>query len=405
MGEIGATGTRMRMRDMVAPAKSGTARARIVVRAADDVALADYEALCRESVHAAAQHPLWVRSWISATGADVIIVTIDRYGLPACALALEILQEGPFRVARFAGGSHANGNFVAVARRSPNPLSAEDGAALGRAIKKARPDIDLIHLQRQNPTCQGVKNPLSTLATACSPNVSLAIDLSGGFDAMLARRNGKRKRKKYRHQVNKFNDAGGFRLIKADTPEEADRLLTAFFEMKAARLLDMGIANVFEPTQVQAFFRLLFQSAAGETEPPFFLHGLEVGGRLAAVNGCSITPERIVCDFGGIIEDQTNSSPGYFLDYHAIEYACELGLPIFDFSVGDEQYKRSWCDIETWQFDTFLPLTARGHLARLLQTLRAQAVRYIKSNHSLWSLVKQLRAKMATSDKNAAPLD
>ena len=399
------TGTRLQMRHMAVPALRPLARTSVNVRPADDVAIADYEALCRESIHAPAQHPLWIRSWIMATGADVIIVTVERFGVPACALALEVVQEGPFRVARFVGGSHANGNFGAISRRSPTPLSTEEGVALGDAIRSARPDIDLVHLQRQNPSFQGVQNPLTALATACSPNVALAIDLSDGFEATLSRRNGKRKRKKYRHQVNKFSDAGGYRLIIANSPEETDRLLSAFFEMKAARLLEMGIANVFEPVDVKAFFRLLFQSAIGENEPPFFLHGLEVGGRLAAVNGCSITAESIVCDFGGIIDDNSNASPGYFLDYHAIEYAAELGKPIFDFGVGDEPYKRSWCDIETWQFDTLIPLTAQGHVARLLEMSRAQAVRFIKSNHSLWSLVKQLRAKVAGSGKNPAPQD
>ena len=35
---------------------------------------------------------------------------------------------------------------------------------------------------------------------------------------------------------------------------------------------------------------------------------------------------------------------------------------IFDFSVGDEPYKRLWCDIETRHIDVVAPLTAKGAL-------------------------------------------
>src|SRR5690606_35962981 len=116
---------------------------------------------------------------------------------------------------------------------------------------------------------------------------------------------------------------------------------------------------------------------------------------LTAVNGCSITDNSIVCEFGGIRDDGNNSSPGYFLDFFCIEEACEAGKALYDFSVGDEAYKRSWCDVETWQFDTLLPLTAKGRALWAVEIARAHAVRLVKSNDALWSFVKQMRARIA----------
>src|SRR5690606_39947618 len=45
----------------------------------------------------------------------------------------------------------------------------------------------------------------------------------------------KRKRKKHRSQMRKFEAAGGFRRIIAQTPEETRRLFDAFLEMKEKR--------------------------------------------------------------------------------------------------------------------------------------------------------------------------
>jgi len=184
-------------------------------------------------------------------------------------------------------------------------------------------------------------------------------------------------------------------VVTAATPEEAERLVGAFFAMKAARFREKGIGNVFAAVEVQAFFRTLFREALDEATPPFILHGLEVGGELVAINGCSVTPTSVVCEFGSIVDTGDNSSPGFFLDFSCIEEACGAGKALYDFSVGDEAYKRSWCDVETVQFDTLLPLTARGRAAWALEMARAHAVRLVKSNGALWSLVKLVRTKVA----------
>ena len=402
MVDIGASTSPLRAQRAAMPASREVTKTTVEVREADDVALADYAAFCRDAIHGPAQHPLWLRSWIMATGADVVIVTLNRLGQPALAIALEVVHEGPFRVARFPGGSHANGNFVAASPRLADPLSAAEGQAVTEALRLARPDIDLVLLQRQNPKQEGIANPLSNLTAVRSPNVSLAVDLTGGFAGVLERRNGKRKRKKYRLQVRKFEEAGGHRLITAGTPEEAERLVTAFYGMKAARLLGKGIADVFAPIEVQTFFRLLFQGALDYPDPPFVLHGVEVGGTLLAINGCSVTRESFVCEFGGISEDLAGASPGFFIDYHSIDDACGAGKTLYDFSVGEEDYKRSWCDVETWQFDTMLPLTAKGRVAWGCEMARAKAVGFVKSNEALWSMLKQLRARVAGSPPKPA---
>ena len=114
----------------------------------------------------------------------------------------------------------------------------------------------------------------------------------------------------------------------------------------------------------QAFFHTLFADALAETPPPFVLHGLEVGGKLRAVTGSSRCGKRLICEFGAIAEDElAHASPGDFLFFDNIEEACQRGLAVYDFSVGDEPYKRLWCDLETRHFDVIVPLTTKGRAA------------------------------------------
>ncbi|UDL91174.1 GNAT family N-acetyltransferase [Mesorhizobium sp. PAMC28654] len=378
----------------------------VSVSAASGDALADYGEFCRSALFAPAQSSGWVRHWMAQVAPDSLIATLTAEGRPVFVLALEISRKGPFRVARFMGGRHANGNFVAG---DPRWLPKADVAAVRTmlaAIRRARSDIDLIALERLLPDLDGIANPLACLPHSPSPNLSLAVDLAGGFDALLARASGKRKRKKHRAQMRKFDAIGSHRRIQARTAEEVNWLLDAFFEMKEFRFRKMGIANVFGDNEVRAFFRALFIDALAEDRPSFVLHGLEVAGKLRAITGSSRSGRRLICEFGAIAEDDLgHTSPGDFLFFDNIQEACETGFAVYDFSVGDEPYKRLWCDIETQHFEVLVPLTPKGRVLALVLQQGARLKAFIKHNPTIWKLTKSLRKRTAGQTAPAAAAD
>ncbi|MGX9143932.1 GNAT family N-acetyltransferase [Mesorhizobium sp. 128a] len=376
------------------------------VSIADAAALAAYADFCRSALFAPAQSAAWACAWTAQANPDAIVATLKIKDRPVFSLALEITPSGPFRVARFMGGRHANGNFAAADKAWLAKADASAVRTLLMAIAKARPDIDLVALERLLPDLDGIPNPLAALAHFPSPNLSLAVNLDGGFDALLSRASGKRKRKKHRSQTRKFEAVGSHRRIEARTPEEVNRLLDAFFEMKEFRFAKMGIANVFGEPEVRAFFRTLFAGALGEEKPAFVLHGLEVAGKLRAITGSSRSGKRLICEFGAIAEDDLgHSSPGDFLFFDNIQEACDRGFEVYDFSVGDEPYKRLWCDIETQHFEVLVPLTLQGRALAVALRQGARAKAYIKNNPTVWKLTKLLRRKAAGQAVPAAADD
>ncbi|MDX8525650.1 GNAT family N-acetyltransferase [Mesorhizobium sp. MSK_1335] len=374
--------------------------------AAVSTGIADYAEFCASALFAPAQGASWIRNWAAETKADMVIGTLCAESRPALSLAVEVVRHGPFRVARFAGGRHANGNFPAADARLLPRIDGPAIRSLFVAIAKARPDIDLISLERLLPDLDGVANPLAALPSFPSPNLALAVDLDGGFDALLSRASGKRKRKKHRSQTRKFEAVGAFRRIEARTREEVDRLLDAFFDMKEARFAKMGIANVFGDAGVRAFFRALFADALTEEKPSFLLHGLDVAGKLRAVTGSGRSGKRLICEFGAIAEDDLAfTSPGDFLFFDNIQEASELGFDVYDFSVGDEPYKRLWCDIEIQHFEVLAPLTLKGRALATAMRQGARAKGFIKNNPTVWKLTKMLRRKAAGQAAPAAAED
>jgi CelD/BcsL family acetyltransferase involved in cellulose biosynthesis len=370
----------------------GSISVRHLCRRADEATLAALAPLADGAATSPAQTSTWVGAWLEETGSDSIVAIRYEDERPVLALALAVERVGPFRVACFPGSRHANGNGPAVDSAWPGANDPKVAEELVAAIAEARPDIDLLALERLRPESDNTPNPLLALAGADSPDVALSVDLSGGFDAVLDRSNPKRRRKRWRSSARKFEAAGGYRRFQATTPAEVDRLLDAFFAMKAARFRAAGIPDVFAPEPVRAFFRRLFTDAVGPTPRRYFLEGLEVGGKLRAVTGSSRTGTTVVCEFGAIADDDlASASPGDFLFFEAIAEACAEGATVYDFSVGDELYKRLWCDQETVYRDALLPMTAKGRVLAGLIATRGAIKRRIRQNNLLWPVFKVLR--------------
>jgi len=368
-------------------------------------ALAAYGEVARQALFTPPQSPAWIAAWVEETGADLVIATLAIGGQPALALALEVVKKGPFRLARFMGGHHANGNFMPLVADAPR-IRRADIDALIAAIRKARPDIDLLSLERIVEEHEGLGNPLTALPKLPSPNVSLAVDLDGGFEALLKRSSGKRKKKKHRSQIRKFELVGPWRTLQAGTPDEVARVLSAFFEMKRIRLTKIGVENVFGAAEVQAFFRRLFREALGAEKPAFVLGALEVGGTIRAVTGSSVVGKRLICEFGAISEDELfYASPGDFLFFEEIKKACDAGMDVYDFSVGDEHYKRLWCDIEAKHFDVTVPLTVKGRALAGVSRGKTRLKRFVKRNAFMWTLTKRLRRRSAVPAVEASEED
>jgi CelD/BcsL family acetyltransferase involved in cellulose biosynthesis len=84
---------------------------------------------------------------------------------------------------------------------------------------------------------------------------------------------------------------------------------------------------------------------------------------------------------------------------HAIEHGCT----VFDFTIGDEPYKRDWSDSEIELYDHVAAATARGAaVAGTLAALRATK-RALKHSSLIWPLIVRLRAMRASLRKRPEP--
>ncbi len=158
----------------------------------------------------------------------------------------------------------------------------------------------------------------------------------------------------------------------------------------------MGINNPFADSAIQAFFKELFGNAIGRDKREFELKALEVDGKTRSIIGKVFSENGPTVEFNAIADDElVTASPGEFLFFEDIKGICDTGLSHYSFGIGDEPYKREWCNIEACVYDTVVPLTLKGRSYTVLQSARKKLVAKIKRNPRLWQFVKRLRSKVA----------
>ncbi len=75
-----------------------------------------------------------------------------------------------------------------------------------------------------------------------------------------------------------------------------------------------------------------------------------------------------------------------------MHYAMDRGCRIFDFTIGDERYKRDWCDTELKLYDYIAPVTWRGAFMAMPMQAVQRAKRWIKQTPVAWSALSAARA-------------
>lgn len=343
------------------------------------------------------QSRTWVEAWARETGAELAIVTLEQDGTPFAILPLEIDKMGGLKIARFAGTAYSNENTGLIDTAKQNRIGPVSAAQLSAALSRAGLAADIVLLDKMTPEA-AARVPFSKLPRVFHQNPSFQLPLFEDFNAVLAQINGKRRRKKFRVSERRLDAMGGYRHITGKTDAEALRLLETFLEQKPVRLTTQGLPDVFADPGVRAFLRRLATTRDAEGRPALELHGIELSGgehagRIISVAGLTIKDRHVTCQFGSIDEEvAADVSAGELLFYRMIEAASAAGHKVFDFGVGDQLYKRSWCPQRTELVDCYVPLNLKGRLAAPLIAGLIRLKRTIKTSPTLHKLAAGARS-------------
>ena len=321
-----------------------------------------------------------------------IVTGFDAAGEPVFLWPFGRHDLGLLRLVKFLGSKHANFNLGLWRRDIVTAIGAADIRDIFDRVASGGHRVDLAALFSQPLSWDGLANPFLLLRHQAAVDISARLQLEPPSANVIESVLSPSMRSRLRTKERKLQKLAGYRYIQAATAADIDRLLDAFFTLKATHMAAQGLTNVFAEPGVSEFLREACHNRLADGRPLIELHALEGGGEVLALFGTIVDDYRFSSMFNTYtLGDNSRHSPGLILLAQMIIQCAARELRSFDIGVGRAHYKSFFCKEPEPLFDVFHPLTARGRLAAHVFGAAFATKRVIKEKPALWAAVQALR--------------
>jgi len=350
----------------------------------------------------------WQRHVGSANGVTPAIVIVRRGDQIVLLMPLGIQRQGFARCLTFLGGVLCDYNapllapdFASLAPAGFLPLW-RDICTLLQQAPAARHDVVVFD---KMPARVGAQpNPLLALNVQLHPSGAYETELPGDWEQFYAGKRSSSTRRRDRTKLKRLGELGAVKFANPDSAAELALTFDLLVQQKSKAFTRMGVPNLFAPPGHLAFYREL------ATSPRYrslvHLSRLDVGATWAALN-LGLTFRDCYFHILASYDDGETSrfGPGAAHLRELLRYAIERGCKRFDFTIGDEPYKRDWCDTEQQLFDYTAATSLRGLAPAAVALGWRRAKRAIKKTAPLWNAAVRLRAALGSLRKPAKTED
>jgi CelD/BcsL family acetyltransferase involved in cellulose biosynthesis len=346
----------------------------------------------------------WLSKWQRHVGEaagvrPVIVMGRDADGALLFLLPFAVETRGVLRRLTWLGHALCDYNAPLIAQVFLRDIGTQgfvslwpDIVACARASVKSR--IDLIDLDKMPETMAGEPKPFADLDVLAHPCNAHIATLGDDWERFYAAKRSSSTRKKERKRLRQLGERGEVRLVSATAPEDRAAILNTLIAQKSHWFARMGVNDFLARPGTRDFF----EAVAADPDMQDIVHvsGLNVGDTVAAAS--------VGLRFGGcyclvlssyIDSDLSWLGPGRTHLHELLRHAISNGLKAFDFTVGDEPYKRDWSDREMKLYDFLSPVTLKGRLAVMSYLAFRKTKRIIKRTPILWRAYTSLRLMKA----------
>jgi CelD/BcsL family acetyltransferase involved in cellulose biosynthesis len=250
--------------------------------------------------------------------------------------------------------------------------------------------FDLVRLTKMPDKVGTQNNPMLYLAVAANPSGAYLTHLAGDWDTFYAAKRSSSTRRRDRTKRKRLSEIGEVILVNPEGKSDILRTLDTLMMQKARSFARMGVGDMFARPGYAEFYRAL----ATDPATRHFVHvsSLNVGATAAAIN-LGLTWHGCYYHLLASYDDGEVSrfGPGAAHLHDLMRWAIEHGLSVFDFTIGDEPYKRDWCDTEVRLYDFIAGATRRGALVAAVMVAAARLKRWIKQTPIVWALFSKVR--------------
>jgi D-aspartate ligase len=342
----------------------------------------------------------WLAAWQRHIGVcegarPVIAVASFADGEPAFLLPLAVEPCGATRRLCWLGQELNDYNAPLLAKDFAQRVTAERFVGAWREVRariRREPALrhDWIELEKMPPEVGGQANPFCHLAVGANPSGAHATALGSAWKAFYADKRSSATRRRDRAKRKHLSAFGDVSFVTAADTRDVARTLQTLMQQKSRHFAQRGIGDMFaRPGWREFFLDVAVNPAMRHT---VHVSRVQIGEVCAAAN--------LGLVFGGTYYHMLASyddgelsryGPGALHLRELLAYAIGRGLRRFDFTIGDEPYKREWSDSTVTLWDYRSVATWRGSLAFCRAALARPVKRFIKQTPWAWRIVSRAR--------------
>jgi CelD/BcsL family acetyltransferase involved in cellulose biosynthesis len=346
----------------------------------------------------------WLARWqrhIGSRGGTQPAVVLGRNAAGDLLFILPLAIERRLLVhqLRWLGGDLCDYNAPLLDARLRAHLGADGFAPLWRdilALLRTSPRFrfDLIDLRQMPETVGREVNPFVDLAVTLHPSGAHIATLADDWEKFYAAKRSAATRKRERGKLKRIAEHGAIAYADGGDGIDAGHTMDVLIAQKGRALTRMGVENFLARPGYREFFLDL------ATDPALagFVHvgRMSVGPTVAATS-FGLVHRDCYCLMLSSYDDGelARFGPGRAYLHELMRRAIGRGLAYFDFTVGDESYKREWSDVELRLYDHTAPATLRGLPVAAAMAGYRRAKRLIKQTPLLWRLFSKARTALA----------
>ncbi len=251
---------------------------------------------------------------------------------------------------------------------------------------------DWIELEKMPQTVGAELNPFTYLAPTPNASSAHSTQLADDWQKFYRAKRSSATRRRDRTKRKHMSAFGEIRFVTAADADDARGTLQTLMAQKRRALARKGIPDMFAPAGHREFF--LDLAANPQTRHLVHVSRLQVGTTAAAANFGVVFGDCYYHVLASYNEDSELSryGPGALHLRELLGYAIALGLKRFDFTIGDEPYKREWSDTDLKLYDYVAAASWRGSPACRASMARRKVKRFIKQTPWAWRLVCHARS-------------
>jgi CelD/BcsL family acetyltransferase involved in cellulose biosynthesis len=331
----------------------------------------------------------WLARWQQHIGSlsgtrPAIVLGRRTGGALLFILPLAIEMRGPIRRLTWLGSELCDYNAPLIARDFWAHVG-DFGALWGEILHLLRNDprlhFDFVDMQKMAEKIGGERNPFLALATLPNASSAHVATLGRNWDDYYKQKRSSETRKKERKQLRRLAEIGEVRFIDVEDRAEIERTIETLMQQKAKTFARMGVENLFAREGYRAFWLDVATTLRGVTH----VSRLEVGTTIAATSLGLMFGDCYYLVLSSYHDGEVmRFGPGRAHLHELLRDTIERDIHRFDFTIGDEPYKRDWADIEVRLYDHLKAATPKGAVVVAMMRAFRRAKRLIKTTPILW---------------------